>query len=123
VIEGALGESPKVSALGIVVVPAFVVIDRSTAPPVIELGLVKVRLVPESVSFQDDTAIEPTETAETPTKKLPFTLTVAPPVFGITLLSVLVAVGVCTNEADQASVTVLLASSSCRSPCFPSPIT
>jgi hypothetical protein len=38
--------------------------------------------------------MEPTDIPVTPTKKLPLTLTVAPPVLGINVLSVLVADGV-----------------------------
>ena len=123
VIVGALGESPNVSAFGIVVAPALVVTVKLLVPPVMELGLVKVRVVPESDSVQLATAFEPTEIPVTPTRKLPLTVTEAPPVLGINVLSVLVAVGVCTSEADHVSVTVAEAIPSWRSPCLPSPIT
>jgi hypothetical protein len=85
---GALGESPNVKAFVFVTVPAPVVIARSAVPPSAELGLVNSRVVPESLSTQFGTLTEPTVTPVTPTKKLPFTFTTAPPVLGTIDLSV-----------------------------------
>jgi hypothetical protein len=93
VTVGALGESPKVSALESETVPAFVVTVTLFVPPTNELGLVNVRLVPASDSDHSVTGEEPTDIAVTPTKKLPLIRTVAPPVFGIEDLSVLVTEG------------------------------
>jgi hypothetical protein len=109
VIVGALGESPKVNAFVLVTDPALVVIVKSLVPPSTELGLVNSSVVPESLSTQLETLIGPRDTPVTPTRKLPLTLTVAPPVFGIIDLSVLVRVGFCTRDADQVSVTTSLA--------------
>jgi hypothetical protein len=93
VTVGALGESPKVSAPLIVDVPALVVTETSTVPPEGEAGLVNIRVLPELDSAQLFTGITPTDIPVTPTKKLPFTVTDAPPVLGIKDLSVLVADG------------------------------
>jgi hypothetical protein len=83
VTEGAPGESPKVRALFSVTAPALVVTVTPTVPPTGADGLVKVKVVPSALSFQDETAVAPTEIPVTPTKKEPLIVTVAPPVFGI----------------------------------------
>ena len=93
VTDGALGESPKVSALVIVAEPAVVWTVTSTDPPVLELGLTKVSVVPSLLSVQLDTEATPTVTPVTPTRKEPFSVTFAPPVFGIRALLVLIATG------------------------------
>jgi hypothetical protein len=46
------------------------------------------KLVPSALSSQVGTELEPTKTDLTPTKKDPFTVTVAPPVFGMIARSV-----------------------------------
>lgn len=94
VIDGALGESPKVRALEIVAAPALVVTVKLFVPAVGEIGLVNVRLVPELDSVQSETLMDPIDIAVTPTKKLPLIVTVAPPVLGTRVLSVLLATGV-----------------------------
>jgi len=96
-IVGALGESPKVSEDGRVAVPPEVDTVTSTVPPVIVDGLIKLSVVPSVLSVQLVTVFAPTVIAETPTRKLPFKVTVAPPVFGIVVLFDLAMEGDCTK--------------------------
>jgi len=96
-MEGAVGESPKVNALSRVAVPPAVTAVTDTVAEVADVGLVKVNEVPSLLSVHVEIEVDPTVREVRPTKKEPFRVTVAPPVFGIMVLLTEAMVGDCVR--------------------------